>query len=158
MLNGHPPLFVWKLCWVLPVLAALTCSAGDEASGATTGPRSCVSSYVPVRDPFSSGVPKLKDLKGVSTRPLALFTSRQAEQGKAQTKWKAIGVTGTLERPLIIVRDLQGNERTVEPKRQVIEVKVPVGDFWYPAEFEGLCKQRCLERNIPMRLPVDEAS
>ena len=112
----------------MSLLAALTCSAGDQDSVATTGPPGCVSSYVPVRDPFSSGLPKLKDLKRVSTRPLALITSRQANQGKAETEWK------------------------------VIEVKVPVGDFWYPVEFERLCEQRCLERNVPMKLPVDEAS
>ena len=158
MQNGNTPLFAVKIYWAMSFLAALTCSAGDRDSVATTGPPGCVSSYVPVRDPFSSGLPKLKDLKRDSTRPLALITSRQANQGKAETEWKVIGLTGTLDRPLLIVTDLQGKEQKVEPKGQVIEVKVPVGDFWYPVEFERLCEQRCLERNVPMKLPVDEAS
>ena len=143
---GYRSLFGLRGYSALAVLTAWTCAASDRDAVTLAEPQSSVSTFVPMRDPFSSGLLKLKDLKGLSTRPLAIIRSGQAKQGKVQTKVKVIGVTETVERPRVIVTDSQGKERKVEPKARVIEVKERLGDFWYPGEFERLCEQRRLER------------
>ena len=145
---GYRSLFGLRACSALAVLTALTCAASARDSVALAEPNSSVSTFVPMRDPFSRGLPRLKTLKGSSERPLAIVTDLQGKERKFEPEGKVIGITGTLERPLLIVTDLQGKERKVEPKGKVIEVKVMLGDFWCPGEFERLCKQLRLERKV----------
>jgi hypothetical protein len=118
MQAGYRSLFGLRVSSAVAVLTALTCAASDRDAVTLAEPNSSVSNFVPIRDPFSSGLPRQKTLKESSERPLAVVT------------------------------DLQGKERKVEPKGKVIEVEVMLGDFWCPGEFERLCKQLRLERKV----------